>query len=1197
MWTEMQQRAIDAPIADNLVSAAAGSGKTAVMVERIVSRVVSGKADIDRLLIVTFTNAAAAELKGRLMQKIMSELDTAENTEHLNRQLMLINNASICTIHSFCLDVLRANFHRLSLSPGFRIADEAETELARRNILDAVFDEYYENNDSEFLDLVDRYTSKRDSQLMDIIFKMYDYSMSTPDGAELICKMSDEFLTDNKWLDITLERVHDGCAAAMEHYRRAVSLCKFSDDFVKPLALVSDEADRCEHVVNACGWDSVYAALADLKFDVLRFPKAADKDICEKVKYHRNTAKDICKNLAAKYVPCTLDELNDDMKAAHKEVKKLAEIMCAFSDKFSEYKREKNIVDFNDLEHLALSLLVDSNGRRTNTAIALAERFDEIYVDEYQDCNSVQEAIFNAVSRKQDGKPNMFMVGDMKQSIYRFRGSEPTLFKNKFDAYPDYGTGDGKFNRIIMSKNFRSRSAVLDAVNSVFAQLMCDELGELEYDENEFLYYNDGSYEDVNTDMNTADIVCIDDDSPSLSESSDDGAEDSVEELGNTEAEAIYIANRINDMIKCGYTVYDKPSDSYRPVKYSDIAILLRSTHGYAEVYNDILTTAQIPVYCDIGSDYYDTPEIVFLINCLKIIDNPFDDVALLSVMRHPVFGFSDDDFVCIRAAKKQGYFYDSVMAYCRDNDDILSANIKSFLGTLSEFYDKSRYCPTDKLIWDVVEKCDYMSYLSFLPNADLKKANVRALYNKARDFEATDYRGIFNFIRYIDSVKNGKTKIDSAKTLSDDENVVRIMTIHKSKGLEFPIVFVAQCAKNFNLKDASERILIHKGYGMGMDYIHPDLLYRYPLPIKTVIKETIISEMLSEEMRILYVALTRAREKLIITAADKNFDAVISNTVNALKMSKYKIQSSVSTQARNYIRWILAAALRNPSVTDNCTDKFDCCVDDGSKFNLVRESKSQLILNVDDGTKEYDFADLKGRPDGDDLVRNRLDFVYPYEKSALVPSNISVTELKRMENIADDDAVYNYFRQFKVKSPRFVDAAEKPTAADIGTYTHLVMEKLDFSAECDENSVNAQIDSMIERGFITENQASYVNRQNIAKLFSTELGKKMKLNYKSLKREYSFKILIDASDINSDAPKGDKTVVQGMIDVCFEDDNNGIIIVDYKTDKVSGNVDDIARRYKPQLDYYARALEISFGKKVSKKYLFLLDCGQVVEV
>ncbi len=1195
MWTTNQQQAIDISTADTIVSAAAGSGKTAVMAERIIKKVVRGEVSIDRLLIVTFTNAAAAEIKNRLMLKIMEHLDSAaagEETDNLNKQLALIPGAAICTIHSFCLNIIRNNFHRIGLDPGFKTADEGEAKLLKNKALEQIFDKYYENDDADFIELVNCYTKKNDSYLLELILKLHDFALSIPDGIEYMRNVAENGTDTTECFNYLLEKAIDLSKQAIAYYTKADKLCAFDENLEKPKALLLDEKNSFEYIAHSKSWDEAYRAVTNFIAGRLVFSKKADKEICEQIKYFRNMSKDILKKIKENYITGDYASLCEDTEKSQVFVKKLAEITVNFDMVYSDLKRSRSLVDFSDFEHLALKLLKNPDGSQSDVAVKLMDGIDEIYIDEYQDCNSVQESIFACVSKKNIGKPNMFMVGDMKQSIYKFRDADPRLFKSKADSYSRYdGNKTEPFNKIFLNKNFRSRKSVLNGVNSIFMQLMNEKAGELEYTSEEFLYYNEDNkcYGDINDDLNSVDVVVIDENS--TVESIDD---DDTEELSGIEAEAIYVANRINAMVNSNeYMVYDKSEDRSRPVKYSDIVILLRSVKGYADVFNDILTASSIPVYCDVSTGYYDAPEIVFLINILKIIDNPLDDIALLSVMRHPVFGFSDNDFVDIRICGKKGYIYNAVKKYARNNNDELSERLRSFIDFINYFYKRSGFMSADRIVREIVDKTDYMSYLSFVPNAELKKANVRALFNRVYDFEQTEFKGIFNFVRYIDSLKSGKADTEAAKSFSGSENVVRIMSIHKSKGLEFPVVFLCRATKKFNFSDTADKVLMHKKYGIGVNYYDGKKRFSYPLPSKNAIKSVMHSEIISEEMRILYVALTRAREKLIITGSCQNPAKKLDSIAAMLSSAGQKIDASYTLNCKSYMDWILAAVMRNKTCDMGNGYCFDTSVNDGSVFNTCIIPKSQLVLESDDASQKFDFADLEPDEDANEDIRRIFEYRYPYEILCKTPSNVSVTELKKMD--LEGDNSFDFYKKQTLAMPELC-GNRKPSAAEIGTFTHLVMEKLDFKHTESIQDVRNQISQLADRGFLKVQNTEYIKADNIVRFLNSELGRRMKSSHKTIVREFSFKYLLPARELNPDINTDDNVVVQGMTDAYFEE-NGEIVIVDYKTDRVNGNISELKEKYSPQLKYYKTALEIALKKTVKQTYLFMLDSGDVIEV
>lgn len=1193
MWTNNQQMAIDASVANNLVSAAAGSGKTAVMVERISQRVLAGLVDIDRLLVVTFTNAAASELKSRLVGKIMDSLEKSENPDRLNKQLMLVNTASICTIDSFCLNILRSNFYRLDLDPSFKIADTAELELIKSDVLNKIFEEYYEADDKEFINLVNCYTTRKDTDLFELILKLYAFTNPLPGGVDLLGDYIKDYSDNSVWEKYFTEKVCTESQKAISYYDDALKYCPLEADYDKLRTFLEEERSVLEMYKNVKSWDDAVSCTLIPKVGNFPVSKKFDYDIKEKIKGYRDLGKKI-KTEIDKIFKGTYAQMVCDLAVSQKSLEKLFEITTKFSEAFTARKSEAGMVDFTDVEQYALKLLSDEDGKPSKLAHQLMDRYDEIYVDEYQDCNALQEKIFTLISGIHKDKPNMFMVGDMKQSIYGFRGSEPGLFKEKADTYMPY-CEDGKYNRILLNKNFRSRKSIIDGVNSVFSQIMSEKCGQLNYDEDEFLYYNEDSYEDVNSDTDKIDIVLFETKSDLHSTAEDEDSP--VAEIQKTEAEAIYTANRIKEIVNGSepYMVFDKKTSSYRRARYADIVVLLRSQGEKAETFNRIFELANIPVYYEGGESYYNTPEIAFLLAFLRIIDNPLDDIALLTVMRHPVFSFNEDDFVSIRLCKPKGFFYSSVRAYVGEHDDELSQKLRDFLGKITEFYEKSKYLTTDKLIWDVVCSCDYMSYLSFLSNSDLRKANVKSFIYRAYEFEKTSYKGIFDFIRYIDSVKKSGNDKESAKTLSEDENVVRIMSIHKSKGLEFPVVFLCDAAKKFNESDISaSKVIMDSNYGFGLNFYDYANRYSYPLPRKIMLKELLRRKMLSEEMRIFYVALTRAREKLYVVGSIPGATSHISKLSEAIKNDAYKLDGDTSAVAGSYMDWMLISVLRNENVSlfDHSfgyRESFNNC--DVFRFTLMH--KNDAVLDIGEKANDTLSLDIKSTAEEKELVNSLLGYTYPMMELSEIPSNMSVTELKRRE-LSED--VAQFYHRDTLPIPSFASGQVSLTAAAIGTCTHLVMEKLDISCADDEKTVKMQIEKLKSDGFLTEEEAKSVNPSKISRIFTTDAGRLMRQYADSVVREFSFKYLMPVKEIFRDYTGNENMVIQGTVDAYFELPDGGIVIVDYKTDKIRNGTEDIIKKYSPQLKYYKIALEKALDKKVKNTYLFLLDTGEAVE-
>ncbi|MBQ6999331.1 MAG: helicase-exonuclease AddAB subunit AddA [Clostridia bacterium] len=1187
MWTDDQLKAIEAPVSDILVTAAAGSGKTAVMVERLIERVIAPDGvDIDRILVVTFTKAAASEIKERVAAKIAEKLEQSDS-KRLKNQLFLINSASICTIHSFCLDMLKNNFHLLNLDPNFKVGDTTELSILKAKAMGDVLDEHYDEEDEVFLRVINSFTQKRDDAIEKIIDAIYAFAQSTPDPDKFLDDCCNVYSGDcEKQLSYILEGVFEDAEYAEKCYNRAVRF--FPDDvaYEKVLNVIKSELDLAKTIKKLCkeGWDKVYDYIKDYKFAVIRSNKNMDLTVFEEIKRLRENARNCLKTIIQDKINLPLSTITDDLLYMRPCVIKLCQLVKEFSAVFSEYKNERNIVDFNDIEHLALKLL--TNPEYEEVAKAQKERFEEIYIDEYQDCNGVQEALFKAVSRDADGAPNMFMVGDMKQCIYRFRNANPQLFKEKSDTYAPYGSG-GSYNKIVLSKNFRSRAEVLDCVNLIFSRIMSESVGELDYTEEEYLY-NGASYEDVNEDMHYVDLCIID--------TSDDTGEDDIgEKPAVVAAEAELVARKIRSLVDGGYTVYDKSLDKYRPLKYRDIAILLRKVRGgNGDYFVDALSQHGIGAFCDTGAGYFDCEEVGTLISFIKIISNPFDDINLVSVMRSPVYNFTDNELLKIRTADRTGYFYDAVIKYTVCTD-ALAAKVKAFLNKVENYRRKSSVMAVDEFLWYLLSDTGYMEFTGTLSGATYKKANIRSFINCAHIFSANNGNDISAFANYVDEISMSGGDGKGAKLIGENDDVVRIMTVHKSKGLEFPVVFVCQCGNKFNLRDLSAPVIMHHELGLGINYVDEKKRFSYKMAIKNAVRDKILEENLSEEMRLLYVALTRAREKLFITGAvDDYYNKFITDIRNECADAGGEIHSKSVSSARTYLKWICQAVYED--------DNPKCIKLPGGGF--VRTEVVPIYTLASSAPAEHsEYKQIAEKdehsPYKGEILR-RITYQYPYGNSTQLPRNVTVTEIKRISDMADEDT-YRLYRMPELKKPAFSKEASSVSAAAIGTLMHLCMEKIELTEDIKDDTIKIQIRNFVNAGFITEEEAAFINAEVIAEFFRSDVGRAM-VKSKTVCREVPFEILVEADEIFAGATTSEKIVVQGMIDAYFTDEDGNVILVDYKTDRRKGVSADefrqqIARRYALQINYYEKALQMLTGRSVHKKYIYLFDTGEAVEM
>ncbi|MBQ8525097.1 MAG: helicase-exonuclease AddAB subunit AddA [Clostridia bacterium] len=1191
MWTKDQSNAIYAPVGDLLVTAAAGSGKTAVMVERIINRIVGDNpTDVDRMLVVTYTNAAAAEIKERIMTEIIKKLDEKED-HNLKRQLVLLNNASICTIHSFCLDVVRSNFNELGVDPNVKIGNTNDLDIYMQKAVDKVMENHYEANDAGFLRLVRAYSGKTDEGLASILLKIYHFSRSIPNSTEWLDSLTaNEAGIRGKYLSVLLNEAKTLCRRSVERYDKILRICEtdnhlkgFTDRFL-------EEREPAYNALHCDRWNSMHDAL-QYKFKTLSLKRGKNTDIdiglCEYVKQLRDEGKEFQKKVLSDVLTGREEDIISDMLGQNVYIEKLVELVKEISEEYTAIKTEKSVIDFSDFEHLCLRALSD-NGNQSEAAVKVMNRFDEIYIDEYQDCNTIQEEIFRLISGANKGKPNVFVVGDMKQSIYKFRDANPQLIKAKSDNYDIYTPEEFKpRSKIMLNMNFRSRPEVLSCVNSIFRQLMTVGAGELDYTENEFLYNGCSSYTETISDNLCTDVVIIE----GSSGSSDANADlTDREEYGSLRSEAVYIAERIRQMIDDpDYSVFDKKIGVYRHIEYRDIVILMRSIKSNTNAFNEVFERAGIPLFTDVKG-YFESREISFIMDLLRIIDNPSDDIPLAAVMRHPVIGFDDNELMHIRGFSRKSSFYKALNAAC---DAEWSGRKKCvwFLMLLKNAYEKSRYMSVNELLGYIIEEIDYMTYLGTLDNAETAKSNVKMLFYKAKAFENNNFRGIFNFVNYIELIRNHSGDDDSAKTLGENDNVVRVMSIHKSKGLEFPVVFLAKTSTGFNTRDLSSSVIMHKDLGIALKIVDLERRVTYPSAARKAMRIIGEAELLSEELRVLYVALTRAREKLIITSYVSDAGKKISEAESLLESQGEVISSDAVLSAKSFIDWILMAVLRNP--TCELETDISKSISDGSCFKCTVVAEENLTL-TEHISRVVDFDEAFDCTIDEEISR-RLEYVYPHARLASVPRNISVTELKRMAMGESEDAG-SIFRKAPLQPPEFIKDTGTVTGARRGTVIHMIMQKLDFTS-ADYDGVVSQLQELRNNGSVTDAELESVDPADVSAFAASPLGRRITENYQSFSREFSFKYMMKAEDIYPDIDCEDEIIVQGIIDAFFEDKDGRIVLIDYKTDRITTTGADIAERYRAQLKYYSIALEKLLGKPVSECYIYLFDNGETIKM
>ena len=1163
-WTEEQQQAIKEKGANILVAAAAGSGKTAVLVERIINKVINEKIDIDRILVVTFTSAAASEIRERILEAIYKKLEENPEDTNLQKQINLINKANISTIHSFCLDVIRNNFYELDISSNFRVADTTEIELMKYEVLDELFEEKYLSNDKDFEDLINIYTGYRgDEGLQNLVLNIYKFIQSSPfpekwlnDKVNLFKNTNQDF-AQTIWGKTILENIEEELTEGIMQLQNILKDMKKIDELSKFTKIIQEDIYNLE--------------------DILRYA-----NLKEQAKEVRNKVKEIINKSIKKKIAYDSIQANEDINEMHVTLTKLKNLLVEFMFKFASKKKEKNVVDFNDIEHFALKILIGENGEATELAKKYREKFQEIAIDEYQDSNLVQEQILTSISKGN----NIFMVGDVKQSIYKFRQARPELFLEKYKNYnlKQEISGNSLGLKIQLFKNFRSRENILNITNLVFQNIMSEKVGEIEYNEKEYLNYSAGYKEpEENTDyagktelhiidLKEKEEIFIND------EEIDEKIE--VEKIENSVLEAKFVAKKINELLNSNYMVFDK-EQGYRKITPKDIIILLRATTNIAPIYEKELADLNLPVFSDSSSQYLDTMEIQIIVSILKIINNPIQDIPLVTVLRSPIFAFTDNDLISIRLTDKSCSFYESMIKARLVVNEQLNSKIDNVIYYLEKWKQEEKYLPLDELIWQIYIDTNLINIVGLMPNGAIRQANLKMLFEKAKQFENASFKGLFNFINFIDRLKNNNGDLSSAKLIGENENVIRIMSIHKSKGLEFPVVFLCGTGKSFNMRDLNEDILLHQDMGIGPKLIDFERRIEYDTLAKEAIKLKIKLETLSEEQRILYVALTRAKEKLIITGISKDLEKDFKQKRELLQIYNENmniIDYKLVKKYKTYLDWLELVYLKNENkITDIAT------LYTYTKTDLEKElnNKEQEKLN---NIKEKIFENTKDLKDTEN-IKEILNWKYRYKKSSEIPTKTAVTRLQ-----AEEDKKIEL-----TEIPKFMGKEKKITPAEKGTLMHLCIQRLNEKQTYTKETIKQMIQSLVLKEIITTTEADAINIDTLYKYTKSALWNDLS-KAKEIHKEQPFYINIPAKEIYENIETDENILVQGIIDLYYISEDNKLILIDYKTDYVK-KPEELINKYKTQLSIYKKALENSLNRRVDETYIFSTNWGQSLNV
>lgn len=1228
-YTPQQWQAIY-DVEDNLlVSASAGSGKTTVLVQRVIEKLKNGT-NIDELLIVTYTEAAAREMKERIQQSLQEAINTAAtdtDKQHFTKQLLLLPTAAISTLHAFCLTVIRRFYYLIDLDPVFRmLTDETETILLKEDVWEELRETLYEENEALFYQLTTNFSNDRnDNGLTDMVFSLYEFARANPSPKEWLKSLAENYRVGTGIEESALyqnyvrPQIISQLSHAVQSYEKMIEISQIPG-LEKITTLVSDEKHMFEGFLSSIEEDNLeeaYRYVESIVFE--RYPSIRKEELkpySVEIKGYRDKTKKQFETLVKSFFSISPKKMKELMAQSLPLVELMGEITTLFMDRYHQRKLEKGVLDFNDLEHFTLQILATSaegKWRATEASHYYRSRFKEVMVDEYQDVNRLQENLLYWLREPNDAQGNMFMVGDVKQSIYSFRLADPTLFIEKYNAFKDEHGG----RRIILAENFRSRSEVLDFTNLVFEQLMDEKVGQIEYDDAAKLVYGFPAFPESN------------EFSPELliyEKEQDVSSEDSlipsefIED--KTDGELYMTALKIRELIDSEFLIYDKKAKENRKVTYKDIVLLTPTKKNNLAIL-DVFKTLSIPVEVNDAQNYFQATEIRIMISLLQIIDNPFQDIPLVSVLRSPIVGLLEDELAQIRVSDKKRSFYEALCLYEEQETTTLAGKLSVFLAQLSSWRELARREPLATLIWTIYDETAYLDYVAGLPVGSQRQANLIALVDRAKAYEQSSFRGLYQFVRFIEKMQE-KDK-DLAEPLAvTEENAVRVMTIHASKGLEFPVVFLLDMSKQFNLQDVKARYMFEENLGAGIRYLTPDTRVLYDTLPYQAIKQVKTIKLLSEEMRKLYVGLTRAEQKLFLVGSYKSKEDTLKAWSDAYEQQSLVLDSASRIKSQgSLLSWIGMTLMRHPDMKqyDENYVPYSPLQEHAGSFKIHWVNQTQLMEKM---SEQIQVTFEKGNENQVELARGdlqkvakRLDFMYSFQEATQTTSYQSVSEIKRLFEDPDDGqttkltwesheekALNQKFRytQEKLATPKFLNQKREVTGAAIGTATHYVLQLLPIDRIPSEEEIEDLINQLVQKRLIAEEVAKKIDRQTILWFYKTTLANELIQNHQFVKKEQPFSTLIPADEIFTDYPTSqDDLLIHGIIDGYLEKENE-LILYDFKTDFISSenrqqSIDEVSQRYLGQLRLYQKSLSDALNKPVTRVYLILLAIHEVIDV
>lgn len=1244
-YTDTQWQSIHDGGDNLLVSASAGSGKTTVLVERVIEKIKAG-ISLDELLVVTYTNAAAKEMKERIQSAIQNAINKEPETEqrrHFVQQIPLLGQADISTIHAFCLKVIRRFYYLIDLDPVFRLlADDTEILLIKEEVWDEVREELYGEEDTLFKKLAATYSNDRnDDGLSDLIFSLHQFSRANTDPDGWLNSLTSLYHVGGsleysaifiEFLQPQMRQILESCIELVES---ALQLGGGDSEVEKQSNLLETEKQSYQSILDAMmerRLTDAYNQIHSMVHDTWPSPRGKSdevKEIVNEMKPFRDAAKDKFVKMKKEYFVLSPEEQLKLMESAKELVEEMARVTKRFADAYQAYKQERKLVDFNDLEHYTLAILADKSTSPWSPSEAsqfYREQFNEVMVDEYQDINQLQEAILYWLT-EQEEEGNLFMVGDVKQSIYAFRLADPGLFIKKYERYAN---GDGG-ERIILAENFRSRKEVLDFTNFVFSQIMNKEVGQLNYDQAAELVAGFPHFPDekgFETDLLIYESKVADD-----SADENEELETNFEIDTKTQGELLMTAEKILEMKQDGFEIYDKKAKKNRPLAFSDIVLLTPTKKKNLEI-QDIFNQMGIPTAVKETQNYFQTTEVSIMMSLLKVIDNPHQDIPLAAVLRSPIVGLDENDLAMIRIANKTSDFYEAMLTYWRGYSDSKQTIVRErrlfnkvdvFLNQLEKWRELARRMRLVDLIWMLYEDTGFLEYVSGMSSGKQRKANLHALYERAASYEKTNFKGLFQFIRFIEKMQKKDKDLAEPAALTDGEDAVRVMTIHASKGLEFPVVFVMDMTKRFNTRDASGDYILDETYGVGVQYKDLDTQLSFPTLQKMVLSRRKKNKLISEEMRKLYVALTRAEQKLILVGSYESEHKAWQRWGKVAAHEGTILPDDIRLNALNMMDWVGMSIIRHPASGQNMfPDTQNPTVKNHSvKFSVqfvkdqdIQEKAGKLLSQ--EGEEWYESFKEKETPlDLDketiEAVRKaveKMNVSYSHQAATHTTSYQSVSEIKRLFEDPDEEVLVkldattprgqNRYVQDELERPSFISELTVPTPAEVGMASHSVLQTISLTEKPTEERLLSLIQEMVENETVSEEVAERIQTDKLLRFFETDLADRIVQQAPFVKREVPFSLMLEANKIfaGMEDGDGDKILIHGIVDGYIEEED-GLVLFDYKTDRVERFGDKAAEvmldKYRGQLNLYRAALQNILAKPVKETYLVLLETTEIV--